>query len=61
MGNFHQLEVVGRGSETQLQVGENLYFTTWHFTGRPILKTPGNIIAVSPVLSLCLISPMSET
>ena len=22
---FHPLEVVGRGSETQLQVGENLY------------------------------------
>ena len=24
MSNFHRLEVVGRGSETQLQVGENL-------------------------------------
>ena len=24
MSNFRQLEVVGRGSETQLQVGENL-------------------------------------
>ena len=24
MGNSHSLEVVGRGSETQLQVGENL-------------------------------------
>ena len=24
MTNFHPLEVVGRGSETQLQVGENL-------------------------------------
>ena len=24
IGNFHPLEVVGRGSETQLQVGENL-------------------------------------
>ena len=23
MGNFHSLEVVGRGSETQLQVSEN--------------------------------------
>ena len=23
MSNFHSLEVVGRGSETQLQVGEN--------------------------------------
>ena len=27
MGNFHALEVVGRGSETQLQVGENLNLT----------------------------------
>ena len=24
MGNFYPLEVVGRGSEPQLQVGENL-------------------------------------
>ena len=24
MSNFHPLEVVGRGSETQLQLGENL-------------------------------------
>ena len=24
MSNFHSLEVVGRGSEAQLQVGENL-------------------------------------
>ena len=24
MSNFHPLEVVGRGSDTQLQVGENL-------------------------------------
>ena len=27
MSNFHQLEVVGRGSETQFQVGENLNST----------------------------------
>ena len=26
MSNFHPLEVVGRGSETQLQVGENLNY-----------------------------------
>ena len=26
MVTFHQLEVVGRGSETQLQVGENLNY-----------------------------------
>ena len=28
MSNFQPLEVVGRGSETQLQVGEHLHFTT---------------------------------
>ena len=26
VSNFHPLEVVGRGSETQLQVGENFFF-----------------------------------
>ena len=26
MSNFHPLEVVGRGSEAQLQVGENLNY-----------------------------------
>ena len=25
VNNFHSLEVTGRGSETQLQVGKNLY------------------------------------
>ena len=28
MCNFHPLEVVGRGSETQLQVGENFFELT---------------------------------
>ena len=28
MSNFHSLEVVGRGSETQLQVGKNLQYLT---------------------------------
>ena len=28
MGNFHPLEAVGRGSWTQLQVGENLNMIT---------------------------------
>ena len=28
MSNFHSLEVVGRGSETQQQVSENLNFIT---------------------------------
>ena len=27
--DFHPLEVVGRGSETQLQVGKNLNRITW--------------------------------
>ena len=27
MSNFQPLEVVGRGSETQLRVGENLTYT----------------------------------
>ena len=26
MSNFHPVEVVGRGSETQIQMGENLIF-----------------------------------
>ena len=29
--NFYPLEVVGRGSETQLQVGKKLNFITWRF------------------------------
>ena len=31
MSNFHPLEVVGRGSETQLQVGENLDYLILRF------------------------------
>ena len=30
---FHSLEVVGRGSETQLQVGENLNYLIYRFKG----------------------------
>ena len=33
MINFHLLEVVGRGSETQLQVGENSNYITWCYKG----------------------------
>ena len=33
MSNFHALEVVGRGSETQLLVGENLNYLIWSFKG----------------------------
>ena len=29
MSNFQALEVVGRGSETLFQVGENLNYLTW--------------------------------
>ena len=31
MSNFHPHEVVGRGSETQLQVGEKLSEEAWRF------------------------------
>ena len=33
MSDFHQLEVVGRGSDTQLQVGENLNYSTEQIKG----------------------------
>ena len=34
MSNFQPLEVVGRGSETQLQVGENLNKITLYALGK---------------------------
>ena len=37
MSNFHPLEVVGLGSETQLQVGENLNYETKRSMFRIIL------------------------
>ena len=33
MSIFHPLEVVGRGSGTQLQVGENLNKISWQVKG----------------------------
>ena len=33
ISNFQPLKVVGRGSETQLQMGENLNYLTWRFKG----------------------------
>ena len=33
MGNFYPLEVLARGSETQLQMGENLYYLIYRFKG----------------------------
>ena len=32
MSNFHRVEVVGRGSETQLQLGENSNYLTQRFS-----------------------------
>ena len=34
MNNFHPLEVAGRGSETQLQVGKNLKSITERLVGK---------------------------
>ena len=33
MSDFHPFEVVGRGSETQLQVGENFNYLVQRFKG----------------------------
>ena len=33
MSNFYPFEIVGRGSETQLQVGENLNYIIRPFKG----------------------------
>ena len=37
MSNIQALEVVGRGSETQLQVAENLNKLTQHEKNSPVL------------------------
>ena len=37
MSNFHSLEVVGRGSGTQLQVGDNLNKMTWLYVCDAVL------------------------
>ena len=37
MSNLHPLEVVGRGSETQLQVGEYSNKLTWQDEGEAML------------------------
>ena len=39
MSNFHSLKVVGRGSETQLQVSGNLNCITCHFNGKNMSQT----------------------
>ena len=38
MSNFQQLEVVGRGSETQLQVAENLNTLSYHDKGQGVSR-----------------------
>ena len=38
MHNVHPLEVVGRGSETQLQVGEKLIKSTWQDQVQPLKR-----------------------
>ena len=38
MHNFHSLEVVVRGRETQLQVGENLNKLTHQAKGKPFQR-----------------------
>ena len=37
MGNFRPLEVVGRGSETQIQVAGNWIFLIEHLNVSPVL------------------------
>ena len=38
MSNFQPLEVVGRGSETQLQVGENSNSVQWRIQGGGVFR-----------------------
>ena len=45
MSNFHPLEVVGRGSETQLQVGENLNYLISALRVKLLLRLPPVMIA----------------
>ena len=51
MSNFHSLEVVGRGSERQLQMGENLDKITQWFKGK-YLFSEDCIQAYSIILKL---------
>ena len=39
VSNFHQLEVVGRSSETQLQSGEMFNCITYRFKGKVLERT----------------------
>ena len=48
MSNFQQLEVVGRGSETQFQVGENLNKSTQQDKGLT-LTAPGSTLVIKVI------------
>ena len=52
MSNFHSLEVVGRGSATQLQVGENLTIQRYIITA--ILTIKVNIMDFSNGINMLL-------
>ena len=53
MNNFHPLEVVDRGSETQLQVGENLNYLKNNLTlPLPISHLCENYLPL-PIAHLC--------
>ena len=57
MSNFYQLEVVGRGSETQLQGGENLNDLIWCFKGyikHNNLQTHVNIVILVSLYGVLL-------
>ena len=41
--NFHPLEIVGRGRETQLHVGKNLNYFIWCYIYRLIMKITQNL------------------
>ena len=47
MSNFHPLEFVGRGSETQLQVGESENYLIKRF--EPLIFTQVHVLNISPI------------
>ena len=51
MSNFHSLEVVGRGSETQLQVGVKFHYSVKRFKG-----LEENCVQRSDCISFCGLS-----
>ena len=46
MGNFHPLEVVDRGSETQLQVGEKFNYLIWRVNSIRSVKKPFSMMMI---------------